>query len=159
MILYHGSNVGVRKPEIRPSERALDFGIGFYLTTSYQQAQKWSKLTVTRRNSGTPIVSVFSIEEQKMEQLSVLHFTQADGDWLKFISASRKNIYNPNPWDIIWGPVANDNTMPVINLYLQGYYDESEAIKRLLTQKLKDQLVFKTERALEFLTYSQGQLL
>ena len=53
--------------------------------------------------------------------------------------------------DIIVGPVANDNTMPVINLYLSGAYDENEALKRLLTQKLKDQYTFKTKEAIKAL--------
>ena len=34
MILYHGSTVPVEKPEIRISESFLDFGTGFYTTTS-----------------------------------------------------------------------------------------------------------------------------
>ena len=38
--------------------------------------------------------------------------------------------------------------MPVINLYLKGSYDEEEALKRLLPQKLKDQYAFKTEKAI-----------
>ena len=41
--------------------------------------------------------------------------------------------------------------MPVINLYLKGDYDEEEAIKRLLPQKLKDQYTFKTEKSLAVL--------
>ena len=33
MLLYHGSNMLVNKPEIIESERTLDFGKGFYLAT------------------------------------------------------------------------------------------------------------------------------
>ena len=33
MELYHGSNISVEKPKIIQSERALDFGEGFYLTS------------------------------------------------------------------------------------------------------------------------------
>ena len=54
-------------------------------------------------------------------------------------------------WDLICGPVANDQTMPVIDLYLDGMYDEEEAVRRLLPQKLKDQYVFKTEAAIRLL--------
>lgn len=39
MKLYHGSNVVVSKPEILVSDRKLDFGTGFYLTSSNEQAQ------------------------------------------------------------------------------------------------------------------------
>ncbi|MCC8150128.1 MAG: DUF3990 domain-containing protein [Lachnospiraceae bacterium] len=49
------------------------------------------------------------------------------------------------------GPVANDQTMPTLVLYLDGFLTEQETIARLLPQRLKDQVVFKTERALQFL--------
>lgn len=58
-------------------------------------------------------------------------------------------------WDIICGPVANDQTMPVLDLYLNGMYDKTEAIKRLLPQKLKDQYVFKSEKALGLLVCNE----
>ncbi|WP_455010597.1 DUF3990 domain-containing protein [Oribacterium sinus] len=41
MKLFHGSNVVVQTPKILSGLRALDFGAGFYLTSSRLQAQKW----------------------------------------------------------------------------------------------------------------------
>ena len=41
-VLYHGSNVGVEIPKIIKANRTLDFGHGFYTTTSKQQACKWA---------------------------------------------------------------------------------------------------------------------
>ena len=64
-------------------------------------------------------------------------------------------IDNSNDYDVVIGPVANDNTMPVINLYLSGDYDEDEALKRLLPQKLKDQVVFKTDKSLKYLEFKE----
>ena len=49
--------------------------------------------------------------------------------------------------------MANDTTMPILNLYLNGIYDKKEALKRLLPQKLKDQYAFKTEKVLEKLKF------
>ena len=40
MIIYHGSTVLVEKPEIRISDSFLDFGTGFYTTTSEHQAER-----------------------------------------------------------------------------------------------------------------------
>ena len=45
--------------------------------------------------------------------------------------------------------------MPVINLYINGVYNEEEALKRLLPQKLKDQVVFKNDRALKYLDFRE----
>jgi len=83
----------------------------------------------------------------------MLKFKEANSDWLLFVSNNRKLIYNENSYDIIIGPVANDNTVPVINMYLNGQYDIEEAIKRLLPQNLKNQVVFKTEKSLEKLKF------
>ena len=49
MILYHGSNVEVKNPQIIDSNRALDFGKGFYLTSDVEQAKRWAVLTTERR--------------------------------------------------------------------------------------------------------------
>ncbi len=38
MILYHGSNVSVQKPRLFITDRRADFGSGFYLTSSFEQA-------------------------------------------------------------------------------------------------------------------------
>lgn len=39
--VYHGSVEEVKSPEIRQPNRSLDYGSGFYTTTSYEQAKKW----------------------------------------------------------------------------------------------------------------------
>ena len=56
MILYHGSTVPVEKPEIRISESFLDFGTGFYTTTSLQQAEQ------TNRSGMSPSMSLIWIK-------------------------------------------------------------------------------------------------
>ncbi len=153
MKLYHGSNILVEIPKIILPLRALDFGAGFYTTTDFEQAKKWSIIKTQRSGKGKPIVSVFEIAEKDINNLSVLKFDTANKDWLEFVSLNRKNGIIINDKDIIIGPVANDNTMPVITLYLRGDYNADEALKRLLPQKLKDQVVFKTEKSLSYLKF------
>ena len=51
MIIYHGSTVLVEKPEIRISDSFLDFGTGFYTTTSEHQAERWAKCAERARIS------------------------------------------------------------------------------------------------------------
>jgi hypothetical protein len=153
MKLYHGSNIAVSKPEILVSDRRLDFGTGFYLTTSSEQAQNWSELTVKRKGTGTPTVSIYEFDNQDLSGLKCLKFPRADKEWLRFVTANRKNENIQNDYDLIIGPVANDRMMPVISLYFAGIYDEDETIKRLLPQMLRDQYVFRTELALQKLIF------
>lgn len=155
MRLYHGSNVAVEIPKILPRARALDFGAGFYLTTDFEQAKTWAKLTAFRRKAGIPTVSVYEVDLNILNCLNLRKFGQADAAWLRYISDNRTNRALPETCDVIIGPVANDNTMPVINLYLKGDYDEEEALKRLLPYKLKDQYTFRTEKALMALEFCE----
>lgn len=155
MLLYHGSNVAVETPQILNSDRKLDFGSGFYLTSSYEQAERWAILTTKRRGSGSPAITVYEVDETSMKEVNIHQFDQAGYEWLRYVSGNRKNIERNDGFDIVVGPVANDRTMPVISLYFAGIYDEEETIKRLLPQKLRDQYVFKTEKALSILTVKE----
>lgn len=80
-------------------------------------------------------------------------FDKPDEEWLRFVAANRKGSSESEEYDLILGPVANDQTMPVIDLYLDGMYDEAETIRRLLPQKLKDQYTFKTDKAIALLSF------
>lgn len=151
MKLYHGSNIAVENPKILQSDRRLDFGTGFYLTSSYEQAERWALLTTKRRGEGKQIITCYHADEEIINSLNILRFEKADEKWLKFVSKNRNVIDFIDNHDIVIGPVANDRTMPVIKLYFAGIYDEEETVKRLLPQKLKDQFAFKTEKALKAL--------
>lgn len=154
MLLYHGSNIEVSKPQILESDRRLDFGKGFYLTSSYEQAKRLAELTVKRRGTGKESVSVFKFDDTSVSDLKILHFTQAQKEWLEYVTMNRKNQTISNyDYDIVIGPVANDKTMPVISLYFSGIYDIEETIKRLMPQKLCDQYTFRTEKAIKKLKF------
>lgn len=62
MILYHGSNVLVEKPIFIRANRTLDFGHGFYTTTSKEQAYKWAKIKSRRENSDKGFISIYQLE-------------------------------------------------------------------------------------------------
>lgn len=148
MILYHGSNVEVRQPRLLRNQRPLDFGSGFYTTSDMGQASKWAERTARIRKAGAPLVSVYEVDEQLLSRLKVLSFDSANKEWLRFVAANRRRLMEDESWDVVCGPVANDQTMPTLMLFLDGFLTEEEAIARLLPQNLKDQLVFKTDAAL-----------
>ena len=95
MLLYHGSNIEVSNPQIIESDRRLDFGQGFYLTSSYEQAKRWAELTVKRRGTGKEVVSVFEFDDSSVSDLKILHFTQAQKEWLEYVTMNRKNLNIP----------------------------------------------------------------
>ncbi len=122
MLLFHGSNMKVDKPKLMPNLRALDFGAGFYLTSSKEQAKKWARTVAKRRNMGQEIVNVYSFNEDFLQSLKVLTFPSADGKWLDFVVSNRSSNLGKNDYDIVVGPVANDSTLPVIDDYMANKY-------------------------------------
>ena len=154
MKLYHGSNVVVKNPDLNYSNRARDFGSGFYLTSSLEQAVSWARHRTYLSKTGKPTITVFELDDNYVNNLLVKKYDSASKEWLEFITKNRTNAESiKNDYDIIIGPVANDNTTPVINLYLSKIIDFEVAIKELKTYVLKDQYVIKTEESLKFLKY------
>ena len=157
--LFHGSNIEVKVPKILPNLRALDFGAGFYLTSSEEQAIRWAKVVCLRRREKSPIINIYEIDEEKIAQLNVLRFETANETWLDFVVNNRKELMLENTYDLVIGPVANDSTLPVIDDYMDGRYTKQEAVKRLLPQNLTDQYAFLTNKALELLVFERSEVL
>ncbi len=157
MRLYHGSNIEVKDPKLLPSKRLLDFGAGFYLTSDFEQARKWALRTTNNRGTGVPTVTIFDIFEEELQKLDLLTFEAANKEWLRFISANRTGKSVDGVYDIVIGPVANDQAIRTVNNYLKGYFSEDIAIELLLPQKLKDQYAFRTEKALKILKFVEGK--
>ena len=158
MKLYHGSNVEVSNPKIYPNLRALDFGAGFYLSSSNTQAIKWARTVTKRRRVGDPILNIYEFDESKLKNLRVLRFDTANFEWLDFVVGNRKEIFLLDPYDLVIGPVANDSTLPVIDNYMDGVYTKEEAVKRLLPQNLTDQYAFLSKEGLELLIFERSEL-
>lgn len=155
MILYHGSNVEVKEPILLKVQRELDFGRGFYTTSDLEQAARWAWRTAKRRGESNAFVTVYEVNEDELKNIRLLSFDSPNVEWLNLVVKNRKGEYIAGDWDIISGPVADDQTAQVIDLYLEGAYDEEEAIRRFLTQRLKDQYAFKTNEALKLLIFKE----
>jgi len=154
MIIYHGSDTLVKNPKILTSNRLLDFGEGFYTTSSLEQAQRWAKRVREVKKSKEQIVSVYEFDADKAEKdLKIIKFDSPNHDWLQFVSACRNGKENNLEYDIAMGPVANDNVYATIQLFETGLLSEAETIIRLKVEKIFDQILFHTERALQYCTY------
>ncbi len=153
MILYHGSNVEVKTPEILNHRKYLDFGAGFYMTSDLDQAARWAKRKTELAEKGQPTVSVFSTDDSKWQLLDIERFPGPDENWLDCITAFRKGIPRNESHDIIIGPVADDQTINTIGIYFRGLITAKMAIELLLPYKLKDQYCFKNQKSLDTLIY------
>lgn len=154
MILYHGSTDIVDSPEIRKGDVYLDFGIGFYTTTSLEQAERWAKIKMRRKNVNLGYVSVYEFDVEKVEkELTVKRFENADEEWLTFVVSNRNGNIIGNNIDLHVGPVADDNVYQSIRLFETGAYDAEYTVKKLKTEVLHDQWALHTEKILKCLKF------
>lgn len=152
MKLYHGSIEQVVHPEIRKSSRTLDYGTGFYTTTSEQQAAQWVKRKLGMQ---APIgyINIYELDETAYTQLNVLRFEASTESWLDFVMNNRTNTSFEHEYDLVQGPVANDRVYAAFALYESGILNKQELIGELKTYRLVDQLLFHTPRSLDFLSF------
>ncbi len=154
MIIYHGSTELVDKPEIRVSDTYLDFGTGFYTTTSYEQAERWAHIKMRRLNKSIGYVSIYEFDfDAAMRETAVQRFDNADMTWLEFVVGNRKGESLTGGIDMHIGPVADDNVYRSIRLFETGVLDAEETVKRLKTELLHDQWTFHTDKMLSFLKF------
>lgn len=156
MILYHGSIEIVDNPEISIPSRFLDYGYGFYTTTSFKQAEDWVK---RKLNANSPIgyVNVYELDEDLVKSLKTLLFESPTEDWLDFVMSNRTNKDFNHDFDIVYGPVANDKVYAAFALYEGGIIDKQNLISELKAYKLVDQYLFHTDKALKAIKFIEAK--
>lgn len=159
MTIYHGGYSEVSKPKILMPDHAMDFGLGFYATSSFEQAKKWSLIKKDRFHYEKEVVTTFEMNNLifKTADLKSKIFHQADEEWLDFVMSNRQNINFTYDYDVVMGAVANDNVYVSLNLYEQGFLSKKELLEELMTWKYVDQICFHTNNALEYIKFLKSE--
>ncbi|MBR1835260.1 MAG: DUF3990 domain-containing protein [Bacteroidales bacterium] len=157
MKLYHGSLEIVQKPEIRKANRTLDYGSGFYTTTSFEQAEAWVRRRMDETKQDWGYVNVYDILEALPTSLRKLIFQSPTEEWVDFVMRNRTEKGFVHDYDIVYGPVANDRVYAAFALYEGGLLNKQDLIKELRAYKLVDQYLFHTERSLQALTFVEAK--
>lgn len=174
IFLYHGSYTSIEKIDLSRCLRGLDFGQGFYLTSSYEQAFNYVQLSVKKAIRIGNVDSNFKLEDGQISvykfnydpNLFAYYFPEANIEWLHFVAANRKLDLFPQllrkyeSVDIIGGKIADDQTARTLQRYISEDYGipgtkeaDEETIKRLLPNRLKDQFCFRTQEAINHLQF------
>ena len=61
--LYHGSDVAIRKPDLKHNTGFADLGKGFYLTDNYEVAASRARARARRQGSAQGVVSTYDFDE------------------------------------------------------------------------------------------------
>lgn len=174
-LLYHGSYAQISQIDMNKCRPGKDFGRGFYVTSSYEQAKSFVPLSINKqvKEGNLPpdysmgCISVFKFH--MMEDVAIHTFDDADKEWLHFVASNRRNTLFPEvrkfyeEFDVIGGKIANDRTARTLQLYITGGYGElgsqtadDIAIMTLLPNRLEDQFCFRSNMAILTLEFIRG---
>ena len=161
MKLYHGGLIEVKTPRIMATDHIGDFGIGFYTTTDLEQARRFVVTKCDRNRKSQGVVSYFEVADNflKAPELNIRIFRKADEKGARFVEANRRDVNYSHEYDIVYGPVANDQVYASFALYESDLIDFKELLNRLKVRKLTDQVLFHTERSLSLLKYIGSEVI
>lgn len=154
MKIYHSSDVVVCRPDTIHSREYLDFGKGFYLTTLYEQAERYAQRFLRRKK--TAWINVYELDEN-WENWKVLRFDSYNKDWLEFVSKCRMGK-TVDDYDIVIGGIANDRVIVTLDRYFAVELSQEETLGLLRFEKPNIQYCIRSERMIkECLTYIESE--
>jgi len=154
MRVFHGSYKTVNEIDLTKGRDNLDFGKGFYVTAIRSQAEFWATRT-GRFHKTDGVVSEFEFYENTFEHynLKILRFPGYTEEWLDFVVLNRdpKSSIPAHDYDIVEGPVANDDVNDRINDYLAELISKADFLKELSMHKPTHQICLCTVRSLQMI--------
>ena len=168
MKLYHGSNIVIDSINLAMCRPYKDFGKGFYLTDIEEQAEKMA-IRVSRIYGGSPIVNVFEIQDnfKEIPNINIKDFgLQTTEEWAKFVMNNRDRAFSDienvlcnkdNKYDIVIGPVADDNMALLFRQYENEVIDFETLLKGMIYKKTSSQYSFHTDKSIKLLSRKVGK--
>ena len=144
--LYHGSNVEILEIDLSKSRVGKDFGRGFYLNPNFDQAYRMALRAKRISREGCEIVSAFEFDDSILEDpgdLKIKIFPDYSIEWAEFVVSNRSNLSESpiHPYDIVIGPIADDEVGTQIRRFGRGYID---------ADRLIEELKFHGDRAIQY---------
>lgn len=162
MLLYHGSNTDIKIIDLAMCRPYKDFGRGFYLTVMKEQAEKMAQ-RVARIYGGFPVLNVFELSDPFAEarNLNIKNFgEETSKEWARFIMNNRSRTFDDfsspvcnldNKYDIVIGPIADDNMTALFRQYENGLISFDTMANGMIYKKTTNQYSFHTEKAVALL--------
>ena len=162
MLLYHGSNTDIKEINLAMCRPYKDFGQGFYLTALKEQAEKMGN-RVARIYGESPILNTYEIDNSfiQAKDLNIKDFgIETSEEWARFVRNNRNkkstDFSDPecnfdNKYDIVIGPIADDDMALLFRQYENGFISFENMLSGMIYKKTTNQYSFHTQRAISFL--------
>lgn len=171
-IIWHGSPTIIEKPIFGYGKENNDYGLGFYCTESKELAKEWA----CQKPSKDGYANCYELD---MQDLSVLNLS-GDGfstlNWLALLANNREfNVsaavakqgreyilenFLPdiNNYDIITGYRADDSYFSFARAFVNNLISLEQLSQAMKLGKLGEQIVLKTEKAFNALTFKKYEI-
>lgn len=168
--LFHGTLDIFSTPDLSRGRDHIDFGKGFYTTPIREQAEIWANKKANKKQRQIFYVNAYELDIKELASdtsIKTISFLKPNEKWLDLILNCR--IYNKQPeYDIIVGPVADDNVIKSLNYYINQAKIitsciinpetlllnlKQDTVKQLINNHNYEQHVFLSEKALRYLKF------
>ena len=153
IVLFHGAKSELYgKPSIEYSENKKDFGKGFYLGETINQAASFVV--------GYPNSSIYIFDFNK-ENLNIKEFNVCE-DWMLLIAYFRgklneykeskkilKLVFDLKDVDVIIGPIADNTMYTILDDFIQGKITNLQCLNALSANRLGLQYVFLNNKVID----------
>ena len=155
MKVYHGGSIEIFEIDLSQSVVNRDFGRAFYVTKLREQAESWATRK-GRQHLTNGFVTEFNFLELAFTsfKMNVLRFADYTEEWLDFVVKNRtaNSPDNVHDYDIVEGPVANDDISTRIIVYLEGGITEADFLEELkFKHTVSHQIAFCTQKSLQMI--------
>lgn len=115
------------------------------------------KKTYAIISSKTGYINIYELNESSVSEIDVLWFDEPTEEWIDFVMSNRTLIDFTHNHDLVYGPVANDRVYAAFALYESVFLEKEGLIKKLKTYRLVNQMLFHTDRSLQYLKYIESK--
>lgn len=156
VLLFHGSKSGIESIASNGSRSNCDFGNGFYCSQLYKSALCFIE------NYDFSSIYLFSIDLSGLSYATI----PASLDWMLIVCYFRgmlepyknhevlkKSLEKIADKDVIIAPIADNRMFQIMREFGEGNITDEQAIHALAASRLGNQVIFKTERALQKLKF------
>ena len=170
MVLYHGSEFVIERPQFGLGKRTNDYGLGFYCTQDQLLAGEWS---VSPLHDG--FINSYEIDLSGLNVLNLAEKPYTVLNWLTILlenrifdiegdiaSAAREYLlayFKPDysGADVIVGYRANDSYFSFARTFLSGALSYANLSKAIRLGNLGLQVVLKSRKAFESLVFTSAK--
>lgn len=151
-VLFHGSKYGLSEVTVSGSRNNCDFGSGFYLGQTYNQAlsfvSEYDKSSVYSFKCSFDGLKVIKFDCSLEWMLAICFFRGTINEYAES-SMVQKIIKKIDAADIVSAPIADNKMFYVMSQFAEGEINADVALHSLSASSLGLQYIIKTERALK----------